>query len=312
MAPPRRPSKGQHPPSRQEEHRDRPGAHQDVCSTSTTVTLTDKDGNVIAWQSAGSRRLQGLAQSTPFAAQVTADSAPRRAGARPPEGRGLRQRAGLRSRAAIRPSRSPARGARREGRFPAGAQRRPPRRSGGASSGPREPRQEVPVVPARGHEALPEGRALPDREVRGRASQLPAGRARARPHQAVRVPASAAREAEGTELSTGSSRSSSAATTRPRSAQGSRARSSCGCSSCGSTTSSTAWASPHRAHRRARSSGTVTSTVNGRRVNIRASRFGPTRRGFDENRERCRTGRAGRHGPAPHRSSRGSRPTTRT
>ena len=53
------------------------------------------------------------------------------------------------------------------------------------------------ALPPRGHEALPEGRAVPDREVRDRAPLVPAGRARPRPHQAVRVPAPAAREAEG-------------------------------------------------------------------------------------------------------------------
>src|SRR5205823_7785149 len=73
------------------------------------------------------------------------------------------------------------------------------RRSGGASSGPR-PLPEVQAVPPRGHEALPQGRALPDREVRDRAPQLPAGRARPGPHQAVRVPAAAPREAEGAPL----------------------------------------------------------------------------------------------------------------
>src|SRR3954453_6584961 len=59
---------------------------------------------------------------------------------------------------------------------------------------------EVQAVPPRGHEALPQGRALPDREVRDRAPQLPAGRARARADQAVGVPAPAAREAEGAAL----------------------------------------------------------------------------------------------------------------
>src|SRR5207247_3490240 len=67
------------------------------------------------------------------------------------------------------------------------------------SSGPRS-QSEVQAVPPRGDEAVPQGRALPDREMRDRAPQLSAGRARPRPHQAVRVPAPAAREAEGTAL----------------------------------------------------------------------------------------------------------------
>src|SRR5213078_1419293 len=71
--------------------------------------------------------------------------------------------------------------------------------TGRATSGPR-PFPEVQAVPPRGHEALSQGRALPDREVRDRAPQLPAGRARPRPDQAVGVPAPAAREAEGAPL----------------------------------------------------------------------------------------------------------------
>src|SRR5512136_997913 len=40
----------------------------------TMVTLTDKEGNVIAWASAGSAGFKGSRKSTPFAAQVTAES----------------------------------------------------------------------------------------------------------------------------------------------------------------------------------------------------------------------------------------------
>ena len=40
--------------------------------------LTDKDGNVLAWESAGSAGFKGSRKSTPFAAQVTADSAARK------------------------------------------------------------------------------------------------------------------------------------------------------------------------------------------------------------------------------------------
>jgi len=38
------------------------------------VTLTDQEGNVIAWESAGSVGFKGSRKSTPFAAQVTAES----------------------------------------------------------------------------------------------------------------------------------------------------------------------------------------------------------------------------------------------
>ena len=43
----------------------------------TLVTLTNKEGNVIAWASAGSAGFKGSRKSTPFAAQVTAERAAR-------------------------------------------------------------------------------------------------------------------------------------------------------------------------------------------------------------------------------------------
>jgi small subunit ribosomal protein S11 len=45
----------------------------------TLVTLTDKEGNVIAWASAGSAGFKGSRKSTPYAAQVTAERAARAA-----------------------------------------------------------------------------------------------------------------------------------------------------------------------------------------------------------------------------------------
>ena len=44
----------------------------------TQVTLTDKEGNVIAWETAGSVGFKGSRKSTPFAAQVTAESCARK------------------------------------------------------------------------------------------------------------------------------------------------------------------------------------------------------------------------------------------
>ena len=49
-------------------------AHIKTSFNNTIVTLTDKEGNVIAWESAGSAGFKGSRKSTPFAAQVTADS----------------------------------------------------------------------------------------------------------------------------------------------------------------------------------------------------------------------------------------------
>ena len=41
----------------------------------TIVTISDDTGNVIAWSSAGSRGFKGSRKSTPYAAQIAADSA---------------------------------------------------------------------------------------------------------------------------------------------------------------------------------------------------------------------------------------------
>ena len=41
----------------------------------TIVSITDDSGNVIAWSSAGSKGFKGSRKSTPYAAQIAADSA---------------------------------------------------------------------------------------------------------------------------------------------------------------------------------------------------------------------------------------------
>src|SRR4028119_228008 len=40
----------------------------------TIVSVTDQEGNVIAWESAGSLGFKGSRKSTPYAAQMTAES----------------------------------------------------------------------------------------------------------------------------------------------------------------------------------------------------------------------------------------------
>ena len=45
----------------------------------TIVTITDHNGNVITWSSAGSLGYRGAKKSTPYAAQVTATTAGQRA-----------------------------------------------------------------------------------------------------------------------------------------------------------------------------------------------------------------------------------------
>ena len=53
-------------------------AHVQASFNNTIVTITDTDGNVVCWESAGSAGFKGSRKSTPFAAQVTADSAARK------------------------------------------------------------------------------------------------------------------------------------------------------------------------------------------------------------------------------------------
>jgi len=54
-------------------------AHIKTSFNNTIVALTDKEGNVIAWESAGSAGFKGSRKSTPFAAQMAAEAAARRA-----------------------------------------------------------------------------------------------------------------------------------------------------------------------------------------------------------------------------------------
>ena len=52
-------------------------AHIKTSFNNTLVALTDKEGNVITWKSAGAVGFKGSRKSTPFAAQVTADACAR-------------------------------------------------------------------------------------------------------------------------------------------------------------------------------------------------------------------------------------------
>jgi small subunit ribosomal protein S11 len=53
-------------------------AHIKTSFNNTIVSLTDPQGGVIAWESAGGAGFKGSRKSTPFAAQVTADAAARK------------------------------------------------------------------------------------------------------------------------------------------------------------------------------------------------------------------------------------------
>ena len=50
-------------------------AYVNATFNNTIVSIADESGNVIAWSSAGSKGFKGSRKSTPYAAQVAADSA---------------------------------------------------------------------------------------------------------------------------------------------------------------------------------------------------------------------------------------------
>src|SRR3546814_4540034 len=54
-------------------------AHVNASFNNTMITITDAQGNTIAWSSAGSQGFKGSRKSTPYAAQVAADTAGKRA-----------------------------------------------------------------------------------------------------------------------------------------------------------------------------------------------------------------------------------------
>src|SRR3989442_8014694 len=57
----------------------RGAAHVKASFNNTIVSLTDPAGNVIAWSSAGAAGWKGSRKSTPYAAQVAAETAARKA-----------------------------------------------------------------------------------------------------------------------------------------------------------------------------------------------------------------------------------------
>jgi small subunit ribosomal protein S11 len=54
-------------------------AHIKSSFNNTIVSISDAAGNVLAWSSAGSEGFKGSRKGTPFAAQVTAESAAKKA-----------------------------------------------------------------------------------------------------------------------------------------------------------------------------------------------------------------------------------------
>ena len=54
-------------------------AHVNASFNNTMITITDAQGNSIAWASSGSSGFKGSRKSTPYAAQMAADSAAKKA-----------------------------------------------------------------------------------------------------------------------------------------------------------------------------------------------------------------------------------------
>ena len=54
-------------------------AHVQATFNNTIVTITDVAGNVVSWASAGTRGFKGSRKSTPFAAQLAAQDAAKKA-----------------------------------------------------------------------------------------------------------------------------------------------------------------------------------------------------------------------------------------
>ncbi|GAA0577601.1 30S ribosomal protein S11 [Caenispirillum bisanense] len=54
-------------------------AHVNASFNNTMITITDVQGNAISWSSAGSQGFKGSRKSTPYAAQVAAEDAGRKA-----------------------------------------------------------------------------------------------------------------------------------------------------------------------------------------------------------------------------------------
>ena len=74
------PKKGGAKKPRRREKKNIAHAHAHIKSSfnNTIVTITDPQGNTIAWATSGNVGFKGSRKSTPFAAQVTADAAARK------------------------------------------------------------------------------------------------------------------------------------------------------------------------------------------------------------------------------------------
>src|SRR5262249_44966229 len=139
--------------------------HITATFNNTLITITDMQGNAISWGSSGKAGFKGSKKSTPFAAAVAAEQAAR-------EAVNLGGRGGGRGAPGPGARRGGAAGALAPGRAADPPQWVPPaKEAGGLSHGPLHGTR-LQAVPPRGHQALSQGHALSDREMRHRAACL--------------------------------------------------------------------------------------------------------------------------------------------
>ena len=73
------PAGGRRPRTKERKHVTHGVAHIKSSFNNTIISITDLEGNVLAWASAGNAGVKGSRKSTPFAAQLAAEQAARRA-----------------------------------------------------------------------------------------------------------------------------------------------------------------------------------------------------------------------------------------
>ncbi|HBT47930.1 MAG TPA: 30S ribosomal protein S11 [Peptococcaceae bacterium] len=73
------PRRGARTKRRERKHIESGVAHIKSTFNNTIITITDKNGNTVAWASAGTVGFKGTRKSTPYAAQLAAESAARQA-----------------------------------------------------------------------------------------------------------------------------------------------------------------------------------------------------------------------------------------
>ena len=73
------PAGGRRPRKKERKHVTHGVAHIKSSFNNTIISITDLEGNVLAWASAGNAGFKGSRKSTPFAAQLAAEEACRKA-----------------------------------------------------------------------------------------------------------------------------------------------------------------------------------------------------------------------------------------